>query len=322
MNDVAKAAGVSLKTVSRVVNDEGGVRPELTARVEQAITRLRYRRNDIASMLRAGAPKVSVGLIIEDLGNPFYSAIARGVEDVLAEHGHILLTASSDKDPVRERELLLDLCSRRVDGVIIVPAAADHEFLQREVDFGLQVVFLDRPGKGVDGDTVVIDNRGGAAAAVKHLLGLGHTRISFIATDDHWTVRQRMSGYESELRHADLAIDKSLIKLGLRGISDAAAATSDLLDLASPPTAFFADNNLMTMGVLTELQRRDISMDVAGFDDIDAAPLFRAPLTVVAYDPMDLGRRAARSLIERFEGRRTPRRVVVSTTLKSYGVRP
>lgn len=319
MNDVAAAAGVGLKTVSRVVNNQPGVRPELAARVEQAIVALQYRRNDIASSLRSSDPTVSVGLIIEDLGNPFYSAIARGVETVLAPVGHLLLMGSSERNAERERELVLDLSRRRVKGMIVVPAADDHAFLQREVEFGLQLVFLDRPVEGVDGDTVVLDNRGGTAAAVERLIALGNTRIGFVAAADHWTVRQRLSGYRQALTSAGLPVDDSLVRLDVHTVADAAAAVSGLLDLDSPPTAIFGVNNLVTIGILMGLDQRGRRLDVAGFDDIDTAPLLRSPLTLAAYDPTEVGRRAAELLLERLAGRRESRDVVIPTSIKSYG---
>src|SRR6266496_1441188 len=145
MTDVAAAAGVSLKTVSRVVNAEPGVTPETAARVRGAIEQLGFRRNDVARALRRGQRFRMLGLVIEDVANPFYSAIARGAEEVTRERGLLLITGSSDEDPARERELVRLFCERRVDGLLMVPAADDHRYLFPELRVGLHVVFIDRP---------------------------------------------------------------------------------------------------------------------------------------------------------------------------------
>ena len=169
MRDVASSAGVSLKTVSRVVNSEDGVRPATAARVEAAIAQLGFARNDVARSLRHGRAN-ALGLVIEDVANPFYSAIARTVEDAAHARNHILITGSCEEDAERERQLVLRLLRRSVDALLIVPAGDDHRYLQPELDDGIPIVFLDRPPRGVEADTVLLDNVGGARAAVAHLL--------------------------------------------------------------------------------------------------------------------------------------------------------
>ena len=144
MRDVASTAGVSLKTVSRVVNSENGVRPATAARVEAAIAQLGFARNDVARSLRHGRAN-ALGLVIEDVANPFYSAIARTVEDAAHARSHILITGSCEEDAERERELVLRLLRRSVDALLIVPAGDDHRYLQPELDDGIPIVFLDRP---------------------------------------------------------------------------------------------------------------------------------------------------------------------------------
>jgi len=323
MLDVAREAGVGLKTVSRVVNSEPGVSPELADRVQAAVVKLGFRRNDMARNLRAGRPAASIGLVIEDLGNPFYTAVAGGVEQVTHTRDFVLVTASSEEDPERERALVLELCQRRVNGMIIVPTSLDHGFLRHEVDLGLQVVFLDRPATGLTADTVLLDNRGGAAAATAHLLALGHHRIAVIGQEATvWTMRERLAGFESALAQAGVPPVESLVRLGPVTPGEAARVTGELLDTADPPTAFFACNNRMTVGVLSELRRRGSTAEVAGFDDIETAALFCQPLSLVSYDPVEAGRAAAALLMERLDGRRTTRKVVIPTTLVRYGNYP
>ena len=159
MRDVAGTAGVSVKTVSRVVNGERGVRAETAARVDAAIGRLGFTRNDLASSLRRGRAG-ALGLVIEDVANPFYSAIARAVEDAARAHGHILITGSCEEDPARERQLALRLLQRLVDALLIVPAGAEHRYLLPELAAGVPIVFLDRPPGDVEADTVLLDNLG------------------------------------------------------------------------------------------------------------------------------------------------------------------
>jgi LacI family transcriptional regulator len=320
MLDVAREAAVGLKTVSRVVNGESGVSPQLADRVLEAVARLGFRRNAMAGNLRAGRTAASIGLVIEDLGNPFYTAIARGVEQVTYERDFVMMTASSEEDPERERALILDLCHRRVDGMIIVPTSLDHGFLQPEIDLGLQAVFLDRPATGVDCDVVLLDNRGGAEVATDYLLSRGHTRIAVLGHDAKvWTMRERLAGFRARLARAGVPYDDNLVCLGPITPDDAAQATADLMARDDPPTAFLACNNRMTVGVLTALRRHGPEIDVAGFDDIETAGLFARPLTLVSYDATELGRRAGALLLERLAGRRTPQQVVVPTVLVRYG---
>lgn len=155
MLDVAREAGVALKTVSRVVNGEPGVRPATAERVQRAIARLRYRRNDLARRLRSHDPTATLGLVVEDVADPRSAALARAVEDSIRELGWLVLTASSDGDAERERRLVTMLVERQVDGLLLVPASGDHRYLLPEVRRGLPVVFLGRPGAGIEADAVV-----------------------------------------------------------------------------------------------------------------------------------------------------------------------
>ena len=144
MKDVAARAGVGLKTVSRVVNGEPGVTPDTERRVQEAIEALGFRRNDSARVLRKGRT-ASIGLVLEDLADPFYGPLSRAVEEVARAHGALLINGSSAEDPEREQELVLALCARRVDGLIVIPAGDDHRYLEPEIEAGVATVFVDRP---------------------------------------------------------------------------------------------------------------------------------------------------------------------------------
>src|SRR5262245_12830 len=208
MIDVAREAGVALKTVSRVVNDEPGVRPATAERVQRAITRLRYRRNDLARRLRSHAPTATLGLVIEDVTDPASAAIVRAAEDTVRDLGWLVLSASCDDDPERERRLVTMLVERQVDGLLVVPAGADHRHLRSEVRRGTPVVFLDRPARGIEADTVLVDDRGGARAGVAALLAAGNRRVGVVGgRPDAHRVVERLAGAAEALGAAGLALD-------------------------------------------------------------------------------------------------------------------
>jgi LacI family transcriptional regulator len=321
MSDVARAAGVSLKTVSRVVNDEAGVRGETASRVQEAIEALGFRRNDAARALRSGQVSRTLGLIIEDIANPFYSGIMRGVEQVAREHGLLLIAGSSDETPERERALVLALCERRVDGLILVPASSDHAYLLAEMRLGVHVVFLDRPPVGIEADTVLLDNEGGADAATAHLLARGHRRVAILGdTPTLFTAGARLAGYRRALERHGIAYDERFVRMGLHTADDAAGAASELLGAPEPPTAFFAGNNRNTIGAVRAIAGAARPVGLVGFDDFELAELLPVPVSVVASSPLELGRRAAGLLIERMQGSDAPpRTVVLPTTLLARG---
>lgn len=325
MVDVARVAGVSLKTVSRVINGEAGVRPETEARVKVAVDALGYRANDIARNLRRGQPSATLGLVIEDVRNPFYSGIARAVEEVALGHGYVVITANSDEDPASERTAVGTLLERRVGGLLIVPAGRDHAYLNDEVRLGTPVVFMDRPADSIEADEVLLDNIGGAALAIEHLLAHGHRRIAVVGdTPSIFTIAERVAGYQDTLERAGIPLDESLIRVGAHDVGDSESATNEVLAVSDPPTAIFATNNRACIGALHALGSSGASTALVGFDDFELADLLK--VTVVRHDPSEMGRRAAELLFARLagdEGR--PQRIVLPTELVVRGsgeVRP
>jgi LacI family transcriptional regulator len=318
---VAEAAGVSVKTVSRVVNEEPGVRPETAEAVRRTIAQLGFSRNDLARALRHGRRSGLFGLVIEDVSNPFYSAIARGVEEVTRNRGILAIAASSDEDGERERDLVRLFCERRVDGLLIVPAGSDHGYMSPELRSGTRVVFIDRPPRQIDADVVLLDNVGGARTAVEHLLAQGHRRIGFVGdAPGIFTAGERLRGYRDTLARAGLAADPSLIRLGAHDAAAAEVAVDELLSLPDPPTALFAGNNRITVGALRVLGRDGYRLALVGFDDIELGEMLAVPVTVVAYDAAELGRKAAELLAQRLAGDDRPsQRVVLPTTLVARG---
>jgi LacI family transcriptional regulator len=328
MNDVAAHAGVSLKTVSRVVNGDAAVIEDTRAKVQRSIAELGFRRNDSARQLRTGRTS-GIGLILEDVADPFYSTLTRAVEQVAAAHGCLLFTGSCDDDPGQEQKLALALCARRVDGLLIVPAAADHTYLAPELEAGLPAVFLDRPPINLSADVVLTDNVGGARSGIAHLIGSGHRRIGYLGdTPSIFTAAQRLEGYRSAMAEHGLPVDERWI---LMGRPDEAQLRGDLERLLTGPdrvTALFTGNNRLTVAVLRELARTGAPLTRApsdrpalvGFDDFELADLVVPGITVVAQDPAGLGRVAAELLFDRLAGLTAPpRRLTLPTSIIARG---
>jgi LacI family transcriptional regulator len=310
MVDVAALAGVGLKTVSRVVNSERGVSPELEARVRQAIDQLSYRRDaNAATLRRLGRKTQTIGLVLEDVSNPFSSALHRSVEDAARERGVLVFAGSCDEDPDRERDLIGTFRERRVDGIIVVPASHDHGYLYEERRTGTALVFVDRRASHLDADSVVSDNRGGATLAVRHLLDRGHRRIGFLGDLlSISTAEERLRGYVQAMESAVVGIDDDLIRADLRDPDAAARAVDEMLALPEPPTAFFTGQNLLTIGGVRALRRAGLEREIAliGFDDVSLADMLNPAISVVAQDPQALGRAAADQLFRRLDGDTTP----------------
>jgi LacI family transcriptional regulator len=310
MRDVAALAGVSLKTVSRVINAEPAVSVDLLVRVERAIEQLDYRPNLTASSLRRSDGKTAtVGLVLEDLANPYSAAVTRAVEDAARPRRVTVVAGSVDEDPERERALVHEFVARRVDGLIVAPTAADQSYLMADRRAGTAFVFVDRPPNHLDADAVVAANRSGAVDGVRHLIAGGHRRIGFLgdlATIS--TAADRFAGYVDAIERAGLAVDTSIVRRDLRGGEAARAAVEELLRIAEPPTAIFAAQNILGIGAFAALRGLHRQFDVAlvGFDDFPLADLLDPGVTVVAQDPGAIGRLAAEILFSRLDGDRSP----------------
>lgn len=317
MATVAAEAGVSLKTVSRVVNGEAAVHRETAERVRAAAVLLGFRRNNAASSPARASTQAGIGVVIEDVSDPFYSRLTRGVEEVARTYGHLVLLSSSEENAERERTATLALAARGVAGMIVVPHNNDHRYLAGAIDTGLSVVFVDRPPAKLTADCVLSDNVAGARAGVAHLLGRGHLRIAFVGNEiGVYTSSRRLQGYKKAHEHAGVDIDDRLVVLGPRTEAEATAAVHRLLSSRRPPTAVFTQNNLLTIGAFRAARMSARPVELVGFDDFSMADVLDPPVTVVAQDPVTMGRRAARLLFARLEGQTAPaRRVVVPTRL-------
>jgi LacI family transcriptional regulator len=314
MRDVARAANVSLKTVSRFVNGQGSVSEEVAARVRDAITDLHYRRNDIARSLRPGQSSSTIGLVIPTLRNPFYATLGSAVEEVVHEHGFMLIVGTCHDRRERERAVVDSLLMRRVDGLLLVSCDVDHSYMRVGSRLPVPIVFIDRPPRSVEADHIVFDHRSAAAAAVEHLRRHGHRRIAYIGLGERAGVHpahERLQGYRQGLAAGGLAVDPDLIRTGCRTSGDAKAAVRELLGLAHPPTAVLAANQLLGIGATIALRAAAPSTALISFGDFELAELLQA--TVVAHDADAMGRRGAELLLARLGGDQGPTRRVVMT---------
>jgi LacI family transcriptional regulator len=282
---------------------------------------LNYRPHIGASMLRRNDRRTrTIGVLLEDVGNPFSAALHRAVEDEALARGVHVLVGSVDESAQRERALVRAFAERHADGLIVAPAGDDQGYLAAELPPGTPVVFVDRPGAGFAGDSVLTTNVVGATEAVRHLVAHGHRRIAFLG--DHAriaTARSRYRGYLDALDEAGLA---PVTAHGLHHSSTAESATMALFGRAEPPTALFAAQNLITIGAVRALRRLRLHSAVAlvGFDDFPLADLVEPAITVVAQDPAAMGRTAARALFDRIDGdRQPPREFWIPTTLIRRG---
>jgi LacI family transcriptional regulator len=318
MRDVAALAGVSLKTVSRVVNGEPTVAPDLTERVRGAAAQLNYQPNLTASSLRRGDGRSStIGLLVQDMSNPFSAAIFRAVEDVATSAGVTVLAGSMDEDPERERDLAAALIARRVDGLIVVPAGRDHSYLQLDQRSGTALVFTDRPPVLLAADAVVADHRDGAMAGVRYLLERGHRRIGYLGDlESIASAAERYAGYCDALAAAGIAVEPALVRHGAHSPGLATAAALAMLSGPNPPSALFTAQNLVTVGAVRALRRlgQEQSTALLGFDDFDLADLLQPAVTVVAQDAAAMGKLSAELLLRRIAGDETPPRLHVIPT--------
>jgi LacI family transcriptional regulator len=305
IKDVAKQAGVSTATVSRVLNGDPRVTPAYREAVLEAVTALNYRRDRIARNLRVRRSQI-IGLIISDIQNPFFTSVVRGVEDVAYENDYTLLLCNSDEDNHKERLYLDIMISERTAGVIISPASQIDNYSKAVLDAGIPVVAVDRRMLDLDVDTVVVDNLEGTYQAVKHLVSLGHKRIAFIGGPlQVTTAQERRHGYLRALKEHGILPDPALIKVSDYKLVGGYRAAREVLDLGEPPTALFAANNLTTLGALNCIHEKGlrIPQDVAvvGFDDMPWAASLDPPLTAVAQPTYELGRMAADLLLQRIK---------------------
>lgn len=327
MKNVAEVAGVSFKTVSRVVNGESGVSRQLEERVTAAIAELGFQPNHSARTLRQTAPQsATIGVVHANITNPFMAAVHAAFEAVASQHGCLILSGTSLERPERHDELIHAFAGRSVDGLVVVPVgdATDEpsERLQREIKRGTPVVFLDRD-PGIDADVVMSDHRGGAELATQHLLDHGHRNIAFLGSRERvHSVIERRAGFETVMNRA--AATPTAVITGLRTPDNAAKAVHDLLSrpAASQPSAIFSAQNGLTLGAVRALHALARHNDVAlvGFDHIDSVDIVEPGITTVPQNAQEVGTRAGELLFSRLlEGRTKAVREIVPVSLVPRG---
>jgi LacI family transcriptional regulator len=311
MADVAKRAGVSLKTVSRVVNQEPHVSAAVRARVRAAISALGFRRNEAAARLARGATMLTIGLVVENISNEFYSRLAKAVEAAAAEHDALVVFGSYEERPERERMLVESMHARGVDALIVVPSGGDHAWMDRLG--GLTSVFVDRLPPGQERDVVLLDDLRGGRLATEHLRAHGHRRIALISDEPALSsVHARATGFRQVMGEPD----EQLVVHGVFDPWRVAREVERLLGLDDPPTAFFATNNRAAIGILQALRERPERPALVGFDDFSLAEVFSPGVSVVRYDLGRVARTAVDLLLDPAE---RPRRVTVPVELVVRG---
>jgi LacI family transcriptional regulator len=310
IRDVAALAGVGIKTVSRVINDEANVSPQMRDRVQRAISTLNFKPHQGAGALRRGDRKtLTLGLLVDAVDNPFSASISRAVEHVASARHTAVFAASVDDDPDREHELVEALTRRRVDGLILTTITADHGYLQTEREQGMPIVFVDRPPVGLAVDAVLSNNYEAAYEATRHLIDRGHRAIAHLGDElTISTARDRRRGFTDALVGAGLGESTGWHTDHLRSADEAYAAVVELLGRSDPPTALFTSQNVVTIGAVRALHQLGRQHDVAliGFDDLTLADTLVPSLTVMAQDPNRMGVLAAERLFARLDGDRSP----------------
>jgi LacI family transcriptional regulator, galactose operon repressor len=321
ISEVARRAGVSAATVSRVLNGRTDVSRDLAARVHTAVEELGYRPNGVARNLRRQATKVW-GLIISDIGNPFFTSVVRGVEDAAHEAGYSLVLCNSDDDLDKEQRYIDIALAEQLAGVIISPASEPSTDVSALVDRGIPVVAVDRRVGRLDVDTVLVDNVSGARLATQHLMDSGCRRIACITGPTRTTTAaERLQGFRQAHEAAGREVGEDLVVLENFKADGGYDGAQRLLGISAPPDGLFVANNLMTVGALEALMDAGVQipddMLLVGFDDIPWARLTRPRLTTVNQPMYDMGREAGRLLAARI-GRDTslPRTVVLPPDLQ------
>lgn len=307
VRDVAERAGVSIGTVSHVLNHPERVAQPTRDRVHAAIDELGFVRSEAARRLRHGGSSL-VGVLVHDISNPFFTEAARGIEDRLREDGRIPMLGSTDSDPERERELMTLLAGMDVHGVIVTPSASTLDNLAVLAGRGIHVVLMDHPPISAELSTVSGDDVAGARAAIAHLIELGHRRIGFV--NGPLTVRQSVDRRDGVIAALDAAgLDPAQVLVEIEAVSGGQGYTADagavgaaaLLGNDSPPTALFCANDQLAIGAMREVRRRGLSIpdDVAivGYDDVSVASELITPLTSVRQPMREMGAAAADLLL-------------------------
>lgn len=304
IREVAKQAGVSLGTVSNVLNHPEIVAEETRQRVQAVIETLGFVRNGSAHQLRAGHSR-HLGLVVLDVTNPFFTEVARGVEDAANEAGYVVILCNSDDSQQKESRYLRVLEEQRPAGILITPVLNDVSYLQRLREQDIAVVLLDRPSRARGICSVAVDDVLGGELATRHLLELGHRRIAFVSGP--LSVRQcadRRRGMRRAMKEAGLDPDQATVEItaGAMNAAGGEKCVEALLSQERRPSAAFCANDLLALGVMRGLNQRGVKipaeMALVGYDDVEFASTLSPSLTSIRQPKYQLGRTAAELLLE------------------------
>ena len=320
MRDVAERAGVSVTTVSHVINETRPVSDGLRQRVLTAMDELGYQPNRLARSLRLQETH-TIGMIVPDSANPFFAEVARGIEDTSFEQSYNVILCNSDGNLDKELLYTNVLVEKQVDGILFVAAGVSTEHIRALQTRRMPLVLVDRDIPGVAVDSVLTDNARGGWQAIHYLIELGHRRIGCITgPSDVTPSAERVTGYRQALREAGIAADENLVVKGDFQYESGFRATQQLLEVNDPPTAVFACNDLMAVGAISAViesgRRVPADLSVIGFDDVPLASFTNPPLTTIAQPKYEMGALATTMLLERVQDRdMPPRRKLLDTSL-------
>jgi LacI family transcriptional regulator len=306
MKDVAERAGISITTVSHVVNGTRFVSEKVRDRVTRVMEELGYQPNVLARGLRRGESS-TIGLIVPDVTNPYFAEIARSVEDACAERGYGVILCNSDGRPERQEQAVDVLASNRVGGLVLVNVGMTRREASLFEGLAIPMVMLDREIPGFPVDSIQIDNARGGRQATEHLLGLGHRRIACLAGSSRISPSgDRVDGYRQALEEAGLKVDPALILSGDFTPESGHVCACELMERDLPmPTALFSCNDLMAFGAITAFAEKGLKVpddiSVVGFDDIRLASYFNPTLSTVAQPRQEMGQMAVEILLDRMQ---------------------
>lgn len=323
LNDIAELSGVSVSTVSRVLNNKAAeyrISADTEEVILEAAEKLKYRPNQIARGLRLKRTN-TLGVIAPDVSNPFFAYIIKRVQNIAHNLGYSILVCNTDENLDQEIEHANMLYRNRVDGLIAMPVGQDFRHYAEWLDKGRPVVLLDRCYDGIDTNKVMVDNYSGSYEAVAHILGFGHRRVAFIqGLPGTYTNTERLRGYRQALRDHGAELDDALVVGGDFREENGYLETKLLMTMKDRPTAIFATSDLITLGALKAIYEEGLNIpddvSLVMFDDFDFAPYLKCPITAVRQPKELMGEMAVKLLVDELKGESTGgKRVVLKTSL-------
>ncbi len=315
IRDVAKRAGVATMTVSRVINNSGYVSEETRVKVETAVAELGYVPNMLGPSLRFNQTN-TLALVLTDITNPFWTTIARGVEDAAHEEGYSVILCNTDESPAKQEQYLTMLLRRRIDGILLAPVCSAAESVQNIQDQGVAVVILDRTVPDVDVDIVRADSIAGAIELTHHLIALGHKHVTMLAgPKDVSTSSDRVLGFCEAMQHAGLDLHSGSVIWGQFTQASGHEMAKKALAGQPRPTAFFAANNFIAIGALRALREAGLTIpqdvSLVSFDDIPEDIAADPFLTVIMQPTYEIGYQATQLLLQRLTNATDPKTIEI-----------